>query len=203
LIRRWMNTCMAQFSPTRLILLVCLGTCFGGTNVGWGQDDLVSEVSPGAAEALGHPGYLIITAARDSSAGFTWQKGPGPGQLSLTWRSGMLTIPETLELEPFSLNDLAVPVLASFSAAGASGNLEWQEGNYDISEPLMMTDGVVDFLVSKGELEILGTRIRYRAAPEIEDDKADPRASFLMVAGVLLLIGVLMRRARRKMKEKI
>jgi len=198
LIRRLANSFLVL-----LVLQVPLWLCLTSVSPGLAQDHSATEGPQGANEVLGHPGYLIISSARDTTAGFSWQTGPGPQQLSLTWRSGMLTIPDTLVLEPFSLHDLAIPVTADFSAAGAGGQLEWREGKYDITEPLMMTDGVVDLLVSKGELEILATRIRYRSPELTQDEKADPRASFLMLAGVLLLIGVLMRRARRKMKENL
>lgn len=182
-----------------LVLVVGLIALFGGTP----QVTKAQPADPAAENALGHSGYLIISSARDSTAGYTWQKGPGPGQLSLTWRAGMLTIPETLVLEPFSVDDLAIPVTADFSAAGSGGQLEWKEGSYKISEPLVMSDGIIDFLVSKGELEILASRIRYSPPEGMQEEEADPRASFLMLAGFLLLIGVLLRRARRKIKDKL
>lgn len=165
----------------------------------------VNVAPPGTradGEVLGHPGYLIIAAARDSSAGFNWLEGPGPGQISLTWLDGMLTLPDSMVLEPFGQFDLAVPVTAQLSGAGASGKLDWRDGIYEISEPVMLNDGVIGLLVSEGELEILGTRIRYRA-PERDDPqkKVDPRASFFMLAGIMLLIGVLMRRARRTINK--
>ncbi len=170
--------------------------------VGSGQEVGTAELDPGRGEILGHPGYLIISSARDTSARFNWLEGPGPRQLSLTWLDGMLTYPDSMIMEPFAEFDLAVPVTAQLSGAGASGKLEWRDGIFPISEPVMITDGVVGLLVSAGELEILGTRIRYRMpdakAPE---DKADPRASFLMLAGILLLIGVLLRRARKTLKQ--
>lgn len=156
----------------------------------------------GKGETLGHPGYLIISAARDSSAGYRWLEGPGPHQISLTWLDGMLTVPDSLQLESFAEFDLAVPVSGQFSGAGASGKLAWQDGIFEISEPLMATDGAVQLLASRGELEIVGTRVRYRPPPASDEKSpADPRASFIMLAGILLLIWVLLRRAKRKIKE--
>lgn len=163
---------------------------------------LLPAVGSGKGETLGHPGYLIITAGRDSSAGYTWLEGPGPHQISMTWLDGMLTVPDSLPLEPFAERDLAIPVSALFSGAGASGKLEWKDGIFEISEPLMATDGAVQLLASGGELEIVGSRVRYRPPPARDQEKpSDPRASFVMLAGILLLIGVLMRRARKKIKE--
>jgi hypothetical protein len=151
---------------------------------------------------LGHSGYLIIGSARDSLAGYQWQAGPGVGQISLTWREGMLTVPDSMALEPFAESDLAVPVTAHLTGAGATGTLDWREGNYPVSEPVMITDGVVSMLVSGGDLEILGTRIRYRPPVFLEEkDRPDPRASFMMLGGILLLILVLMRRARKRLRE--
>ncbi len=42
---------------------------------------------------LGHPGYLILAGAADSTAGYHWQAGPGPDQRSLVWPDGVLTVP--------------------------------------------------------------------------------------------------------------
>ena len=166
------------------------------------QDSFPAPAVRSPGKVLGHPGFLIITSAQDSTAGYQWLEGPGPGQISLNWSNGLLTLPDTLVLESFGESDLAVPVTGQLSGAGASGQLEWREGTFTISEPVMISDGSVGLLVSKGELEILGTRIRYRL-PEKESPgtNADPRASFFMLAGVMLLIAVLMRRARKKTKE--
>ncbi len=159
-------------------------------------------LTPAHGDELGHPGYLIISAARDTSAGFQWIEGPGPQQISLTWLDGMLTVPDSLVIEEFSRFDLAIPVKAEFSGAGTSGKLEWREGTYDINEPLMITDGVVSLLVDEGELEVLEQRIRYRAPDKSNDDPpVDPRASFIMLGGILLLIGVLLRRARHTLNK--
>lgn len=163
---------------------------------------LLLGMTPARGDELGHPGYLIISAARDTSAGFQWVDGPGPHQISLTWRDGMLTLPDSLAVEEFSRFDLAIPVRAQFSGAGTSGKLEWREGTYDITEPLMITDGVISLLVDEGELEVLEQRVRYRAPSESTDKTPnDPRASFIMLAGILLLIGVLLRRARRTLNK--
>jgi hypothetical protein len=153
---------------------------------------------------LGHPGYLILSAARDSSAGYAWEEGPGPGQIRLRWEGGHLTIPDTLVLEPFAQYDLAVPVRASLEGEGDSGKLSWRDGRYEVSEPLFLDDGQVRVLLRSGELEILGTRLRYQPAEaEIKGENVDLRSSFLMLSGLLLLIWVLMRRARKKLKENL
>jgi len=147
---------------------------------------------------LGRSGYLVVTAARDSSAGFTWQAGSEPGSRSLVWNGGVLTIPDDLEPEPFLETDLGFPVTADFGGTGSSGNLSLADGRYTISEPVMLSDGTVRMYLSRGELEIKGDRLRYRA-PNFE--KKDPRANLLLLAGIMLLILVLMRRARRILKR--
>jgi len=183
------------FSLACMVILGQPGAGLGQVNAPVGDDRALGEV-------LGHPGYLIICSVRDSTAGFQWRDGPGPHQISLTWPDGILTLPDSLVLEPFGELDLAVPVTAQLAGSGAGGKLVWRDGAYPVSEPVMITDGIVGLMVSEGELEINGTRIRYRA-PETREARrrADPRASFLMLAGILLLIGVLLRRARNKIKE--
>jgi hypothetical protein len=183
-----------------LILVLCSALLAVPEARAQGQADPASRLG----EQLGHPGYLIITAGRDSTAGFQWLEGPGPDQISLTWLDGMLTLPDSLTLEPFGERDLAVPVTGSFAGAGAGGKLRWQDGTFTISEPVLLTDGLVQLLASAGELEVLATRIRYRA-PEATAprDGNDLRASLMMLAGIALLIAVLLRRARRKLKKDL
>ena len=153
---------------------------------------------------LGHPGYLIMEAARDSSAGYRWEKGPASGQISLRWEGGLLTIPDTLALEAFARSDLAIPVLQGLTGVGQSGSLRWQDGRYRVSEPLILADGRITSLVSSGDLEILGSRVRYRLAEySDQEEKGDPRAPFLMLAGIVLLIWVLLRRARKRIKQSL
>lgn len=185
--------------PLRFLLLLLPLLALAGAAPG--QEPSAAAVTPDES-LLGHPGYLIISAARDTTAGYRWLEGPGPGQHSLTWLDGMLTVPDSLVLEPFGERDLAVPVTAALAGAGAGGKLHWTEGTYAISEPLMATDGIVQLLVSGGELEILGTRVRYRPPPATpEKSNTDMRASLLMLSGIILLIAVLMRRARRAARK--
>lgn len=182
------------------ILLLTLVLLLPGLAVPVAAQDQPS--APAAEVLLGHSGYLIIAAARDSTTGYRWLEGPGPGQRSLTWLDGMLTVPDTLPLEPFAQHDLAVPVTAALAGAGAGGKLQWNDGTYEVSEPLMMTDGTVQLLVSGGELEIRGSRIRYRPpANSSAKNGNDMRASLLMLSGIILLIAVLMRRARRHARK--
>ena len=185
-----------------LLLLMIFG--LAATVDGLGQETATPEMAQRLGDQLGHPGYLIIAAARDSAAGFQWLDGPGPDQISLTWLDGMLTLPDSLVLEPFAEHDLAVPVSSALAGAGAGGKLQWQDGTFTISEPILLTDGTVQLLASAGELEIVASRIRYRA-PEVvpPEPGTDLRASLMMLAGVALLIAVLLRRARRQLKKDL
>lgn len=144
---------------------------------------------------LGYPGYLIIAAARDTTLGFSWQDGPAPGFRSLVWEAGLLSFPDSLSLEHYAVRDLAIPVGPQLAGAGQQGNLVLRDGDYEISEPILLTDGIISLHAAAGRLEIQGQRIRYRP-PNISKD-VDPRANFLLLGGVLLLVVVLLRRARR------
>ena len=145
---------------------------------------------------LGHPGYLVISGAAtaDSASGFHWQTGPGPDELSLVWDEGMLTIPGDLQPESFGPDDLAVPCGPELAGAGNAGRLVFRPGRYPVTEPVLLTDGTVTLYVAGGELEIVGQRVRYRPTGKKMEDI---RASYILLAGLVLLTVVLLRRARR------
>ncbi len=150
--------------------------------------------------ALHQPGVLIITAARDTTAGFEWRPGPGSGRISLVWQGGVLSVPGTLAMEAYPDLDLGVPLLAGFSGNLEEGPLVFDDGVYPILENLVMSDGVVQLVVSVGELEIHGPRFRYTSSGKKTLD--EPKANFLLIAGLLLLIGVLLRRARQILRKR-
>ena len=150
--------------------------------------------------SLEQPGILIITAASDTSAGFHWRPGPGTGRISLVWEGGVLSVPDSLAMDGFPNDNLGIPLRAGFSGAGQDGPLLLDDGIYSVNESLMMGDGVIQLMVSDGELEIFGPRFRYtRPQPTTVSDKN--RANFLLIAGLLILIAVLMRRARRILRK--
>lgn len=152
---------------------------------GLGQDD---------RHALGHPGYIVMTgAAHDTTGTFFWQSGPGPDQRSLVWAQGVLTVPVGLVPETFGPADLAVACGADLAGGGHGGRLVFTGGRYRIKEPLLLTDGSVTLYATAGKLEILGERVRYTAP---KASLKDSRASFLLLAGLVLLTLVLLRRAR-------
>jgi len=147
---------------------------------------------------LGHPGYIVIVgaaAASDTGEPFRWQDGPGTGQRSLVWSDGMLSVPAEFRLETFGPEDLAVPCGPDLAGGGHGGNLVFSEGTYEVTAPLLLSDGTVTLHAAAGELEILGQRVLYRAPPRVR--VKDPRASYLLLAGLVLLTLVLLRRARQ------
>ena len=145
---------------------------------------------------LGHPGYVILDGAADSTAGYRWEDGPAPGRRSLVWADGVLTVPDTLDLEGFGPRDLAVPALPALTGTTGGGALVFADGRYEISAPLLLDDGRLGLYAAAGELEIVGQRVRYR--PPAVRERADPRAGFVFLAGMVVLVVVLLRLARRR-----
>ncbi len=178
------------------MLIIC--ALMGGPVV-----DTVAADAPG--HTLGRPGYLIISAARDSNARYRWTDGPVRGQKSLVWDSGLLVIPDSLTLEPFGAEDLGVRTSSSLQGRSGAGELDFRDGVFTVDQPLLLTDGVISLYIAGGELEIRGSQLRYRRSAEEEPaarhGPADPRAGFLFLAGIVILIVVLMRRARLQARK--
>jgi len=149
-----------------------------------------------AGTTLGNPGYLVVADAADSAAGYHWVEGPGPADRSLVWPDGVLTVPATLGLESFGPRDLAVAVGPDLSGTSGDGELQFADGRYRISAPLLLSDGVISLFAARGELEIVGERVRY--LPPHSRRGADPRAGYLFLAGMVVLVFVLLRLARRR-----
>lgn len=152
-------------------------------------------------KVLGYPGFLVVSSARDSTAGFRWLEGPGPGRRSLVWPSGTLNLPLDLPVEEFSDLDLAIACSADLAGVGGGGNLVLRDGEYRISEPVLLSDGVVFLHLVAGRLEVLGERISYHP-PRQRASPADPKAGYIFLLGMVVLIAVLMRRARKKIKMR-
>lgn len=153
------------------------------------------EAGPGVdRHELGTAGFLVIADANDTTDVFVWQDGPGEGRRSLVWDEGVLTVPDDMVFESYGPYDLGVPCGANLTGHGKGGRLVFASGTYPIDEPVRLTDGVVDFYAAAGELEIRNGRVRYSRD---EARQKDPRASFIMLAGLVLLTVILLRRARR------
>jgi hypothetical protein len=177
----------ARRVPTLLLLLTGMLTATG------------AAANPNSTQ--GGPGYLVVEAVFDSTARYVWDDSATEGRRILTWPEGSLTLPDTLATERYGRHDLGLPTLAGLSGSGASGRLALVDGIYPISEPLTLTDGRLELRVTAGELEIRGPQIRYRNRPPDLGDK-DRKSAWLLVAGMVVLIAVLMRRARLKVAER-
>lgn len=147
---------------------------------------------------LGEAGYLVIEGVRDSTSVFAWQQGPGPGRHSLVWPEGTLSLPDSLNPEDYGRADVGLACGSDLSGVGSSGYLVFNSGLYTISEPVVLADGVLELHLSAGELEIRNNQIQYRR-PVIVDHTHE--ANYIFLAGLVLLIVVLMRRARKQMRK--
>jgi hypothetical protein len=159
---------------------------------------VVPAVGQEGRTTLGQPGYVIIEGVRDTTSEFTWQDGPAPGRHSLVWAEGTLSLPQTLELDAFGRQDAGVACLAGLSGVGGSGWLVFDDGIYKISEPVLLADGILELHISAGELEVRGDQIRYRRPASNSKDQDNSQANYIFLAGLVVLIVVLMRRARHR-----
>jgi hypothetical protein len=150
-----------------------------------------------ANNSLGRDGYLIIEGVRDSLSEFSRQDGPKVGFSALVWPEGTLSLPDSIAFDDFGLSDVGTPCLAALSGVGNSGRLVFEDGIYPISEPVLLADGILELHLSGGELEIRGTQLRYRR-PQVEDKSQ--KSNLIFLSGLVLLIIVLMRRARKKLR---
>ncbi len=148
--------------------------------------------------SLGRRGYVVIEGGRDTTAGFRWQEGPAPGRHSLVWPEGTLSLPDSLTLDDFGQLDAGLACAEDLSGVGASGHLVFRDGSYQISEPVLLADGVLELHISAGELIVRGDQIRYRR-PQVTETKT--QANYVFLAGLVVLIVVLMRRARHHLGQ--
>jgi hypothetical protein len=156
---------------------------------------------PASASAPLHPtrpGLLIIEAARDTTLDFRWLSLPTLGVRCLVWPGGVLSIPDTLATGSFGVADLTLPHGATLTGISAGRRLLFTEGRYAIDRPLMLTDGVSHLFLTKGDVLIEEGRIVYR----MKGAGADPRAQFLLLAGIILLTFVLIVRARSRLRNR-
>ena len=159
----------------------------------------LAEGVRGSDHRLGSPGYLVIEAGRDSTAGFRWEAGPGPGSRSLVWDQGRLVVPDTMAVDSFGQHDLGLPFNEKFAGTGASGRVLLEDGIFPVSEPVVFSDGLLEMEISSGELEIRGARIRYRRATF---EPREIKSGLLLLAGMTLMVIVLLRRARLKSNQR-
>ncbi len=166
-------------------------------NIGGAIPALAYEES---SVTLDSPGYVIIEAGLDSTLGFQWHLGPGPAERSLTWAFGVLNLPDSLAVESLREVDLVIPCKGSLAGLGHEGQLLFQDGIYEISEPIFLSDGVIQLYLADGILELQNQRVRY-STPSNKAEK-DSRAGYLFLGGMVLLVLVLLRRAALKSRNQ-
>jgi hypothetical protein len=180
----------------RLIALLCAWAAVGAAVM-----PLSAAGGPEDRTRLGRPGFLIVTGVRDSADGrvFQPQAGPGPGRHALVWPEGTLSLPDSMRLEPFGRADVGVACGPELSGVGNGGRLVFRDGAFPVTEPLALSDGVVEMHVSAGVLEIRGDQLRYRRP---DPAKRQDRANMIFLAGLVLLIVILMRRVRLRARGR-
>lgn len=149
-----------------------------------------------------HPPYagqLLISAGADTSAGFRWLALPDLQEryLCLTWAEGVLLLPAGTEVTPFGETGLLVPFGANLVGTSAGKRLLFAPGRYRISQPSLLTDGSLSLYITAGELVIEEGRIVYR----LRESAGELRAQYLLLAGIVILITVLLMRARSRLRQ--
>jgi len=145
------------------------------------------------------PGIFLIEAVYDTTGNFSCVPMPAVGAQCLTWDGGVLTFPEDLSPGRFGLADLTVPYGAELVGVSAGTRLVFREGRFVVDQPLLLTDGSVRLFVERGEIVIESNRIVVRAAAGGADDA---RPQYLLLAGIVLLIFVLMVRVRSRLRDR-
>ena len=147
----------------------------------------------------GGPGLLLIAAAADTSQSFRWLDWPLQKRRLLVWDDGVLSVPDTLADLRIGRDGVAFPYLARLAGVSEGRQLVFDAGSYTIAEPLLLSDGVLQAYLSRGEITIESGRIVYRLAAE-EDQ--DPRANYVFLAAIVLLSVILLARARTRVKRQ-
>ncbi len=182
-----------------VVAVICLGLVVSLPAAAVADEDPDQGVDQGAG-GWPHPrtpGLLILTAAPDTAAAFTWLPLAEERRRLLVWEQGVLSIPDTLEVH-LQGRDLAVPYLPGLIGVSHRSGLRFETGHYDIEQPLLLSDGRLQLLAARGKLTIEQGRIVYEAA----GPSTDPRSSYLFVAALLIISFLLLARARSRLKKK-
>ena len=116
----------------------------------------------------------------------------------MVWPAGTLNLPVNHQVDDFTEADLGVPCSEQLAGVGGGGELLLREGEYRLSEPILLSDGEVFLHLAAGKIEVRGERISYEP-PRPGAPPPDPKAGYIFLLGMVILIAVLMRRARKKM----
>ena len=145
------------------------------------------------------PGLLLSAAAADTSLSFRWLDWPLQKRRLLVWDHGVLSVPDTLADLRIGRDGVAFPYLARLAGVSEGRQLVFDAGSYTIAEPLLLSDGVLQAYLSRGEITIESGRIVYRLTAE---EAQDPRANYVFLAAIVLLIVILLARARTRVQRR-
>lgn len=142
-----------------------------------------------------YPGILVIESACDSTL-FNWNS---VGEdFSMTWPTGALIFSSSAETGTFGLNDLTIAYDKSLHGISDGRELIFQSGNYSFDAPLVLTTANFTLVACEGVLEIADGRINLQLSV---DKKESNKSSYILLAGMIILIATLMNRSRKKMKS--
>jgi hypothetical protein len=152
----------------------------------------VLVVTAAAAEAA--PRWLVITSARDTTAGFVALTLSGDGRQLLGWPEGLVATDDTVTWHPDDPGALAFALGESPAGGGAAGRFTLADGRYTIDTPLYLEGGGVTAFLGAGSLEVTADRLTYRRPVAREG----PTGDYLLLAGIVVATGVLLHLARRR-----
>ncbi len=161
----------------------------------------LAPVRAAQLQAEPHPpraGLLVIEAAADSAAGFRWLDLPSTGARCLVWDQGILNLDADVTTGRYGVADLTLPYGPDLSGVSGGQRLLFEEGVYTVDKPLLLAAGDLQLFVTRGELVIESDRIVYRQAASTRD----PRAQYMVLAGMVILITILMMRVRSRLRSR-
>ena len=141
---------------------------------------------------------LVVEAARDTTAGFRAQVLPEQGRRALTWPHGVITLPDTMAWLEHGETGLAFSLhAATLAGVGAGGRFVGEPGRYKLDTPLYLGDNALVACLAAGELEVSPGFVIYRQPVKRRDQRGD----WLLLGGLILATGVLLRAARRRSRR--
>jgi hypothetical protein len=154
--------------------------------------------APVSSSAATETVLLVIEAARDTTAGFRAQVLPEQGRRALTWPHGVITLPDTMAWLEHGEMGLAFRMRAStLAGVGAGGRFVGEPGRYEIDTPLYLGDDALVACLAAGQLVVSPGFVSYRQPARRRDQRGD----WLIVGGLILATGMLLRLARRRTRR--
>lgn len=142
-----------------------------------------------------YPGIMVIESACDSTA-FHWNSVGENG--SITWETGAFLFSSDADIGTFGLNDLTVVYDVNLVGISNGRELVFQNGKYSFDTPLVITAKDFTLVACEGVLEIANGRIDLKI---ISGNKKSSNSSFVLLAGMVIFIAILMNRSRKKLQS--